>query len=290
MKYSIASLGVIDRSIARKHSIGGEKQLFACADPAYEIGELFLAGDGSGVWTPNSINAPSGDISGTGTGVLADANGFDLVISVQDQLKADADCVVTFNVTFADASTGTAKATFTAPAWVANKSSSFEHGITLDIEGVSAGAGKKITKVTSIASVTNAKRFSKFKVWSLPQDEDAWQEISHVETFDPVIGIKPGLPIPDRLEGVSEVVRARSEPSSLEITALHRAFVDGIMRFGGQEACFRCDTLAGGVVLKERQVAVNCILGINPTFPDGNEFTKNVARGFLERWFGFWAP
>lgn len=294
MKYDIAALSAADLAIAQKHSIGGEKRLWATSKPAYEIAEIEMAGDGSGVLTKNSINndAATGDILN-----LDGADGVDLVIAVQRQLKADDDAVVKLGVTFDDDSTGFAVAVFTAPNWVSNKSSSFEHGVARDLKTYSAYTDevtntpvtKTIKAIDSLSSVTNAKRFSGFKVWQLPQLAADWEYISHVESFDPVIGTNPGVPIPDRLEGTSEVVRGRSEPSSLDITALHRSVIDGIMRFAGQEVCFRCETWAGDVVLKERQIAVNCVLQVNPTLPDGNEMSKNVARGFMQKWFGFWA-
>lgn len=280
MKYDIAALSSQDVAIAQKHAIGGEKKLWATSESAVEIGEITMPSDGSGVgsgvYTPNSINT----IPNTG---------YDLVCSVNRQLVAAADCVVTFNVTFDDSTTGQAACTFSAPSWVAIKSSDFEHGVARDLNGTAGNSAKKIVSINSLASVTNAKRFSGFKIWALPQVSANWQYISHVESFDPVIGTNPGIPIPDGLEGTSEVVRGRSEPSALDITALHRAVIDNIMRFAGREVCFRCETWAGGVVVKERQIAVNCVLQVNPTMPDGNEMMKNVARGFMQKWFGFWA-
>ena len=294
MKYDIAALATDDLAIAQKHDIGGEKKLWGTVEPAFQMGEVQCPADGSGVWTANSINvnATTGAI-----GTLGVLTGVDLVCAVHRQLNADDDATVKLQVTFADDSTGFAVATFTAPSWVSNKSSSFEHGITRDLKTYSAYTDedtntpvtKTIKTIHGLSAITNAKRFSGFTIWQLPQSETAWEYISHVETFDPNIGTNPGIPIPDGLEGTSEVVRGRSEPSSLDITALHRSFVDGLMRFAGKEVCVRCETWGGGAVVKERQIAVNCVLQVNPTFPDGNEMVKNVARGFMGKWFGFWA-
>jgi len=294
MKYDIAALSVNDLAIAQKHDIGGEKKLWGSAEPSFEIGEITCPADGSGVWTPNSVNVT------TSTGALntlGSASGVDLVACVDRQLNADADAVVKLAVTFSDDTTGFAVAAFIAPNWVSNRSSSFEHGASRDLKTYSAYTNestntpvtKTIKKINGLSSITNAKRFSGFKIWQLPQVESSWQYISHVESFDPVIGTNPGIPIPDGLDGTSEVVRGRSEPSSLDITALHRSFIDGIMRFAGKEVSFRLDTLGGGSVTKERQIAANCVLQVNPTFPDGNEMVKDSARGFMGKWFGFWA-
>jgi len=291
MKYNIAALATDDVAIAQKHSIGGEKKLWGSVEPSFELGEITCPADGSGVLAVNSINvtAATGAIL-----TLGDLSGVDLVCCVQRQLNADDDCSVTIQVTYSDDVVGYARATFTAPSWVSNKSSSFEHGVTRDFLTYSDAActtpvTKTIKAINALSGFTNAKRFSGFKIWQLPQTETNWEYISHVESFDPNIGTNPGIPIPDGLEGTSEVVRGRSEPSSLDITALHRSFIDGMMRFAGKEVCFRCETWAGGVVVKERQIAVNCVLQVNPTFPDGNEMSKNVARGFMAKWFGFWA-
>jgi hypothetical protein len=276
MKYNIDALGSADVAIAKKHRLGGEKVLYATADEAKQIGELLLVSDASGRWTPDPISS-------------IDTAGADLAIMVYRQLKADDDAVITFNVTFGDDTNGQAAATFTAPSWVSNKSSNFQHGVARDLTGTGGNSAKTIKAINSLASITNAKRFSAFRIFQLPQVEANWQLIGNVETFDPKIGILPGVPIPDGLDGTAEVVQGRSEQSSLDITVLHRAVVDGIMRFGGQPACFQCQTVTGGVVLVERQIAINCILSVDPTYPDGSEMVKQTARGFMEKWLGFYA-
>ena len=56
MKYTPDAILTADLALARKHSVGAEKTLFANDNPMLDIGAVQMAGDGSGIWTPDTIN------------------------------------------------------------------------------------------------------------------------------------------------------------------------------------------------------------------------------------------
>lgn len=276
MRYNIAALTGTDLVIAQQHSLGFDKKLWVSRDYAVELGVIDVVADGSGVWTADSVNTPS-------------AAGADLQIVVDGELKADSAASVEFNVTFDNDAPGTAKATFSPPGFSKNQTFNFQHGIARDLEPQGGGnSTRKIKAILSIASVTNAKRFSGFKVYQLP-DSNSYQDLGFIRTFEARIGNFPGVPIPDGRDGTAEVVRGRSEPSSLTIAGVHPSFVDGLNRIAGMEATIRCETWKGRRVLVERQVCTGCILQVNPNAPDGNAEFEDRAEGFMRKWLGFWA-
>jgi hypothetical protein len=276
MQYTPDTIATADLPIAVKHSVGGEKKLYATRDSAIKLGDIVLWGDGSGVWTPDTV----------GNTILA-SDPHDLVIVVQNECKANAAPVITFNVVFNDDSTGTIAVTLNPPAWVQNGGWDFQHGAAKDF--TPSATGKTVKSITSLASVTNAKKWSGFQVWALPPST-YYKYIDTVESVDPSIGIRPGVSIPDGLDGTAEVVVGRSEESTLEIRALHRSVVDGILRYSGYEATLRMELWKGGRILVERHVFANCILSAKPVFPDGSEKSTNMTSGRLGKYFGFFAP
>lgn len=276
MKYTPDQIATADLSLAVKHSVGGEKRLYATRDTGVLIGEILQTGDGSGVWTPDAV----------GRNVLA-AAASDLVIVVENECKADAAPVITLGVTFEDNTSGTITVTLSPPAWVKNDGFDFQHGLAKDF--TASSASKKVKAVNALITSSNAKKWSAFQVWALP-DTTNFKYIDCVENVDPNIGIRPGVSIPDGLNGTAEVVTGRSEESTLEIRGLHRSAADGLNRFGGYESTLRMELYKGGRILVERHVFANCILAAKPVFPDGSERSTTTANGRLGKYFAFFAP
>ena len=272
MLYNPDTIAAADVPIARNKSIGGEKRLWVSKEPCIELGELFLAGDGSGVWTPDAIGA-------------IPAGGSDLACKVVGELDATAASVVTLTGVdqYGNALTGTA--TFSPPSYVSNKGFDFAEGAALDL--TPATAGKRFVSITTVA-ITNAKKWSKLKVFALPSDV-SWKYINMVEGFSPKIGISPGHPIPDGLDGAAEVVRGRSIVSSVSISTMHSSVADGLLRYGGRYFSVRCELWEKGKKLTERHILGNCILTVDPDLPDGDGEVKQVAEGMFQDYFGFFA-
>src|SRR5215472_7061050 len=97
MRYTPLQIVTADLVVARKSMIGADKRLFANRRPMMELGAIYLAGDGSEVWTRDPINLTAGALANTG----------DIVLVVDNELAADtADVVATLAVTIADDSNG----------------------------------------------------------------------------------------------------------------------------------------------------------------------------------------
>lgn len=262
-----------DIAIARNHSIGGQKKLWASKEPVREVGELFFAGDGSGVWTPDPITQlPS--------------TGADLQLKVREELDVTGSSPAVITVVGTDqndaALTGTA--TLSAPGWVLNKGNDFSEGAAYDVV---TPAGKRFKTITSVSG-TQAKKWSKLALFQLPSDT-SWQYIDMVESIDPKIGTRPGHAIPDGLDGSKEVVAARSPVASISISAMHRSVADGLQRFAGRSCSLRWELWKDGKILAERHIAGGCILSVDPSFPDGDGEVKQVAEGMMQEYFGFHA-
>ncbi len=282
MKYTPLTVATSQIPIARKHSIGAEKKLFANDGAMLDLGSVLLAADGSGVWTPDPINLTNDtDLPAAG----------DLVALVKNELRADAAVVLTLNVTFSDTSTGTAAVTFSPPSWGLNKKFHFQHGVAKDMRPAGGASDSlTITKINGLASVTNAKYGSEIRICQLPALSADWQEIGFVENVRPRVAIRPAVSIPDGFEGTAEVVPGRSEESRLEINTRYRSVVDGLGRYGGRNCCFMLEIRKQGLILTERHVFANSVIQVNPDFGDGNDIVRNAGEGAMGRYLGFYAP
>ncbi|MBM3758520.1 MAG: hypothetical protein FJW38_31680 [Acidobacteria bacterium] len=272
MFYTPDAIALADIPIARNHSVGGEKRLFVSKEPARQIGSVFLKGDADAEWIPDEINT-------------LPVTGADLQAKVDDELDADAAPLFTFTGTDQADVALQGTSTFSPPSYVANKGFDFSEGVALDIVPGTAG---KLFKTLSGVTATNAKKWSRLKVFQLPSAA-SWKSIAMVESVDVKIGTKVGHPIPDELDGAKEVVAGRSEPSSITINAKHRSVVDGLQRYAGRLCCLRLEVWKQGKILVERHVYANCILQVNPNFPDGSDEVRQAAEGLLQEYFGFYA-
>jgi hypothetical protein len=262
-----------DLDVARKHQLGGEKKLFVAAVQCRKMGELELVGDGSGIFTPDPVFTPP-------------TAGADLQVKVKRQLLSGSAAVMTVIGVGDNNQPLTGTATFAPPSWVINKTFNFGESMAVDV--VPAQAGRLFKSITSV-SITNAKKGSFLQIFTMPVATD-WQYVEKVESVNPNIGTSPGVSIPDRLEGTSEVVRGRSNEKTVSVQALHRSVADGLQRFAGQSCCLRVDVEKAGRLVTERTILANCILQCNPDFPDGSETSKQAAEGMFEEAFMFPAP
>lgn len=278
-RYLPGTIATADKAVAVLHSVGGEKKLWATRVPAVERGSIFLAANASGVWTPDAI---FGGLPTTGV---------DLQVKVDGDLQASAAAVLTVIGTDTSDLPLTGTATLSPPSWVRNNADfNFPEGIAFDVVPNITGSTQKYkTILANGIAITNAQKWSRLKIFSLPVDTD-WQYIEKVETVRPNIGIQPPHAIPDGLDGAAQVTKGRSEPGNVSISALHRSVVDGLQRYAGVNCCLKLEVWRQGNVLVERHVFANCILGVNPDFPDGSEDAKQAGDGMMQDFFAFVAP
>jgi hypothetical protein len=277
MTYTPSEIETIDYVIARNHMVGGEVKVFATRESALLLGSAQGDGSGSGTVTIDEVHDD-----------LLASDPSPIAMRVDGGVVADAAVVVTLEATFNDNSVGTVAFTFDVPGWVSNKTFDFGHNAA--VEGVPSSAGKTIKAIGDVVSITNAQRYATFEIWKLPQDETKWKHIPSITGVNPKSGVRPGVPIEDALDGTKEVVEGRSPASSIELRAIHKAYVDGFARFAGGYCCLRVERWAGGKILLERSVMVNCILEANPEFGEGSDKVQSPASGFMTRQLNFAAP
>lgn len=259
--------------MAAKHKLGGEKKLWASRVPAVQLGTVYLAGDGSGVWTADPI-------------ATLDTNGNDLVAKVDTELKSATAALLTVVGTDQNGALLSGTATFSPPSWSRNKFFDFQEGYALDI--TPNGTGLRFKTITAVA-VANAKMGSRLNLFKMPDVSD-WQYIEKVDSVEANVGISPGVPIPDGLDGASEVTRGRSNVPSVSIKGLHRSAADGMIRFAGSQGCLRMEVWAQGKLAVERHVFANVIFEANENFGDGSNLAEQGVSGMYEDVFFFVAP
>lgn len=277
MEYTPAAIQTVDYVIARNHMLGGEVKLYATKERALLLGSVQGNGTNSGTLTVDEVYDD-----------LLAATPAPLAIRVDGEVTGAGTVVITLGVTFADDTTGTCAFTYEPPNWVTNQTNDFGHNAA--VEGVPSAAGKLIKAINSVVSVTNAQRYATFEIWKLPQDTARWKLVPMITSVNPQSGIRPGVAIADGLDGTREVVEGRSPESSIELRANHKAYVDGLARFGGSYCCLRVERWAGGKILLERSVLVNCILQVNPEFGEGSDKVQTIGSGFMTRQLNFAAP
>jgi hypothetical protein len=262
-----AIVTALDKRVVSKIITGGERVLYASNQLTKRIGELFLAGDGSGVYTPNPIWG-SADLT---------ANPSDLQIVSSDGFKSDAAAVFTIVGVGSDSVLLSGTATFAPPSWSKNPNFDFEKGIAFDVTPSRAFTFKSITSV----SVTNAKKGATFRLIAAPSAA-SWVEIDKIEGVGVSIGTRPGVAIPEKLEESDEITAGRAPAQTLSINGHNRGVADGLQRYAGQFCSLRVDIKSHQKILKETQVYGNAFLSVNPNYGSGSDLSTQAAEGMYE--------
>lgn len=269
MKYTPPLVATGDLVIARNPTLGAEKKLYASDEPAEEVGEFAFVATGSGTWTPDPVT------------VLPTA-GSDLQLVVDEQLSAGG--VVTLWVDGTDAADQamTGSGTFAPPRYVQNQKPSFQHGMAVDVQ-----AAGKFKTVTNVRCGATGNRQSRVKVYKLPTE---WALVGCVDSVEPQVGIRPAVSIPCGAKGTAFVVAGRSQESTIAVRAKHFSVADGLNRFAGRNCSIKLDVVKSGAIHVETHVFGNCVLAVNPNFPDGDEVVADAANGSFQVYAGFPAP
>jgi len=210
-----------DYVVALKPSKGYEQQLFVSLEQSTELGTLEIAALNSGTFTANAADVAR---------LLADPQ--ELVAMAENDLDGGTgNIVVTFGVTFADATIGTATATFANPAYSNITEKRFPRSWAAEVIPSVDKLIKSINSITSITAALDAIG-SKITIFGLPS----------ISTFrkipcKTVLNWDPRVALP-------EAVRCGRDPSAfikpgdlsegaLEITSKVPTFADSLARLNG---------------------------------------------------------
>jgi hypothetical protein len=128
-----------------------------------------------------------------------------------------------------------------------------------------------------------------FRLLSAPA-ASSWVEIDKIEGVGVNIGTRPGVSIPEKLEGTDELTVGRSGEQSLSINGHNRSVADGLQRYAGQPCCIRVDIKAHQKIVKETQVYGNAIMAVNPNYGSGSDLSTQAAEGMYEDFMVLYAP
>lgn len=273
MKYGFTIPGA-DLAVANAPELGGESKR---AKVSYD--EVGLLGEVS-MLAPNSGTLQMATPAFSFDPVL----GEDLQLRCKTSVQSSVNVVITFAVTFADATTGLAQAQFLIPSTAQNQSANLPMGLTVDLNGTAGNVGKKILSIAGLASVVGASRGDTFQLVSLP---DAWWTIPGCTSKGETLNVPKAKSIANGLDGSAWTKYGMSEPGKLDLEAFHLSSGDGLQRLNDQPFSAMVEVYAEDRVLKERHVYGNVRGAFNADRKDGEDETKDKGTAEFSSFFKF---
>lgn len=272
MKYGF-TIPAADLAVANTPEIGGEsKRVYASYEEYGLVGSIAMTAPTSGVLTPN-VPAFAFETAGN-----------DLAVRAGNGIRSAADVVLVFNVTFDDATTGTARATFAVPSYAQNTSSNLPMGLAVDINGDGAGATKKIKSLDSLASIVGGSRGSQFDIIALPS---TWYFLPGTTSKAETLNVPKGLDIAHGLNATEWTKFGMSEAGKIDLEAFHLTAGDGLQRLNAIPFSLLVETWAENRVLKERSVYGGCRGAFNADRKDGDDKVMDKGTANFNRFLKF---
>lgn len=275
MRYQIDPISADLLPIARSKTIGAESIVKANYHGWTDVAAILM-------------QAPtSGTLTGT-PGYADPGSGLDMQVRCANGVLSAGALVLTFGVTFADASSGSATATLTPPTWAKDQSFNFPQGFAVDLIGTAGNSAKKISTVNSLTSISNGAGGNRFEIVSLPATAADYFEIACVKDKSPKLPVTKSVAIPCRYDGSSDVKKGRSEPGALDVASRYNTYGDGLLRLNGHAVTPMVEVWKEDQVLTERYVYENWRPQANPKSTDGDAEDEVTATGMFERFCIFW--
>lgn len=275
MRYQIDPIDPALLPIARTKTISAEAVQSFNYDGWVDVAALLQQAPNSGTFSPSP-------------GFSAPVGGLDMVVRCANGVLSAGALALSFPVTFADATTGTATATFTPPAWAKDQTFNFPQGFAVDLVGSGGNSAKGIKSVDGGATITGGQAGNRFEVVSLPNVKAQYIEIACMKANDPKLPVTKSVAIPCRYDGSSDVKKGRSEPGSLSIQSRYNVYGDGLLRLNGQRVTAMTEVWKEDQVLTERYVYEGWRPMANPKVGDGDAEMEVTAEGMFERFCIFW--
>lgn len=179
------------------------------------------------------------------------------------------------------AHTGTASATFEAPAYADDATGALPQGWGVDLVPDEAYYNTLATgfrSITSLAGITGGSKGAKFSVLALP-DADDYYEIRAAVDKNPVYPTASGVSIPERYNASQWVVKGRGENPMLDLSSRSATFANGLARYNGHLVTVKIETLHDDELLVQRQIFGHCTLTLDAKGGDANDPIIHSAKG-----------
>lgn len=275
MRYQIDPIAAGDLPVARSKTISAEYVQKVNYDGWTDVAAVLMQ------------NPASGTLSAS-PGYVAPSGGLDMQVRCANGVVSAGALVLTFGVTFADATSGAATATFVPPSWAKDQTYNFPQGHAVDLIGTAGNTAKKINTVNTLTSISNGDSGNRFEILSLPDPLTDYFEIACMKSCDPKLPVTKSVAIPCRYDGSSDVKKGRSEPGSLSVTSRYNTGGDGLLRLNGQAVTAMTEVWKEDQILTERYVYERWRPMANPKIGDGDAEAEVTAEGMFERFCIFW--
>ena len=263
-----------DYQVARKPTLGGEIEVWASPDEAYEFSTVEYATANSGVQTNHDYN------------VLATihTSGSDLAVVIKEYFNATASVTVNFVGTDENGAAMTGAATIAPPGWATQDNYRFPEGAAFDITPTAPTYTGKKWKTIGYAGHTGGtiSATSAFRIFSFPVST-SFKQTSCNTSVEYATPIRPAIAIPCGMDGVGGGVKAgRTEQPTISVRGKYRAYVDGLGKYAGKPCTLRIRVKKEARLIVEDNFLGNCRLTSKPSHGDGNDESSIVAEGLYE--------
>lgn len=266
-RQAIPAIANDDLDIAASAILGLEKRVFYALEDVIAVGEV-------------SQSAADGTLSADPT-FVADAAGLDMQVSLLNAVKSDVSIVLTFGVTFDDASTGTATATFVAPDWARDQSFNFPIGLAVDLIGTGYDSDKKIKTIDSLDSLAGGSAGARYGIISAPDEAD-YIQLPCVKNVNPMPPTSESVPIPCGYQAARWTKKGREATPTLSITSADPGAIESLNRLNGFRVTIKLEIVKDDRIMTSRQIYGGWRPKVTPTLPDGNGEAEVTAEGPYE--------
>ncbi|HEV2329356.1 MAG TPA: hypothetical protein VGY56_11275 [Verrucomicrobiae bacterium] len=268
---------VTDLETAEGPYLGGEWAVFLSAVPALLIGTVTFTASGAATYAANP-------------GAAIATNGSDLQIVAANFVSSSA--AVSIEMACMDNSATpiamNATATFAPVARAANQTFNFPRGYATDF--VPATAGKQVTSITGIGTVTGGSPNSQFRIYQLPQLTD-YTLIPYTTDVNFSTRGRAAKGINWGMETDAFIKLGMSKAADLTMSSNFRGFADDLSRFDGQPCTAMLIGLKDGQIIGDRLVFVRYVPNLEIKNPAGEgESMADASSGKFQELLMFVAP
>lgn len=268
---------VTDLETAEGPYLGGEWAVFLSAVPAVLIGTVTFTAAGAATYAANpgvSIAEGGSDLQVVATNFVNSGAAVSIELACMDSSATP----VAMNAT----------ATFSPVSRAANQTFNFPRGYATDL--IVATAGKQITSITGLGTVTGGSPNSQFQIYQLPELTDYTLIPYTTDVNFPTRG-RAAKGINWGMETDAFIKLGMSKAGDLTISSNFRGFADDLSRFDGQPCTAMLIGLKDGQIVGDRLVFVRYVPNLEIKNPAGEgESMADASSGKYKELLMFVAP
>lgn len=268
---------ITDLESAEGPYLGGEWAVFLSAVPAVLIGTITFSAAGTATFAANpamAIRAGGADLQVVATNFVRGSAAVSIALACLDNSTPP----VAMNAT----------ATFSPATRAANQNFNFPRGYATDL--IAATAGKKITSITGLGTVSGGTPNAQFQVYQLPELADYTLIPYTTDVNFPTRG-RAAKGINWGMETDAFIKLGMSKPGDLAISSHFRGFADDLSRFDGQPCTAMLVGLKDGQLIGDRLVFTRYVPNLEVKNPAGEgESMADATNGKYKELLMFVAP